>query len=107
MTRFPLDHTALPEEATVTWTLHRVFRTADISVYAVPDARSIVSGGAIVLALHQASLVVRVPRPGNYRIAVRWSASSSSSNGVTYRTPDGMTGLRASRPGILTLTFAP
>ena len=107
VTRFPLDHTAVAEYAMVTTTLPRVFRTADVSIYAVPHARSIASGGARVLALHQASLVVRVPRAGDYRIAVRWSTFSSSSNGVTYHLPDGMTGLRALRPGVATLSFAP
>ena len=32
-TRFPLDHTAVAENARVTTTLHRVFRTADVSIY--------------------------------------------------------------------------
>jgi hypothetical protein len=106
-TRFPLDHTAVAEDALVTTALHPVFRTADVSIYAVPRARSIVSGGARVLALRQASLVLRVPRAGDYRIAIRWSAFSSASDGVTYRTPDGLTGLRALRPGVTTLSFAP
>jgi hypothetical protein len=66
-----------------------------------------VSGGAQVLALDQASLVLRVPRAQDYRIAIRWSPFSSASNGVTYRTPDGMTGLRALRPGVVTIAFAP
>ncbi len=106
-TRFPLDHTAVAEDAMVTTALHPVFRTPDVTIYRVPRARPIVSGGARVLALHQASLVVRVPRAGDYRIAIRWSAFSSASDGVTYRTPDGMTGLRALRPGVATLSFAP
>src|SRR5205814_4635003 len=33
-TRFPLDHTAVAEDAMVTTTLQRVFRTADVSIYA-------------------------------------------------------------------------
>jgi hypothetical protein len=106
-THFPLDHTAVAEDVLVTTTLPRVFRTSDVVIYRVPRARPIVSGGSHVLALHQASLVLRVPRAGNYRIAIRWSAFSSASDGVTYRTPDGMTGFRALRPGVTTISFAP
>ncbi len=73
-TRFPLDHTAVVEDAMVTTALHPVFRTPDVSIYRVPRARSIVSGGARVLALRQASVVLRVPSAGDYRVAVRWSA---------------------------------
>lgn len=107
VTRFPLDHTAIAEEAMVTTTLHRVFRTADVSIYAVPHARSIVSGGARVLAFDQASLVARVPRAGNYRIAIRWSPFVESSDGVTYKTADDMVGLRMRRAGTVRLSFAP
>jgi hypothetical protein len=106
-TRFPLDHTAVAEDAFVTTALHPVFRTSDVSIYRVPHARSIAGGGARVLGLHQASLVLRVPRAGDYRIAIRWSAFSSATDGVTFRTPDGMTGFRALRPGVATISFAP
>jgi hypothetical protein len=106
-TRFPLDHTAVAENARVRTALHPVFRAPAVSIYAVPRAHSIVSGGGRVLALDQASLVVRVPRAGNYRIAIRWSPFSSSKGGVTYQTPDGMTGFRALRPGVATISFAP
>ena len=106
-TRFPLDHSAVVEDAIVTTALQPVFRTSDVSIYRVPRPRSIASGGARVLALHQASVVVRVPRAGDYRIAVRWSVFSRATDGVTYRTPDGMTGFRALRPGVATLSFAP
>jgi hypothetical protein len=106
-TRFPLDHTAVAEDAMVTTTLTRVFRTADVSIYRVPRARSIVSGGAQVLALSQASLVVRVPRAGDYRIAIRWSPFVESSDGVTYRAPDDMVGLRTLRAGTVRVSFAP
>jgi hypothetical protein len=106
-TRFPLDHTAVAEDELVTTTLPRVFRTPDVSIYRVPHAHSIASSGARVLALHQARVVLHVSRAGNYRIAIRWSRFSSSSNGVTYRTRDGMTGLHALRPGVVTISFAP
>ena len=107
VTRFPLDHTAVPEEAMVTTTLPRAFRTVDVSIYSVPHARSIVSGGAEVLALNQASVDVRVPRAGDYRIAIRWSRFAGSSQGVAYRTADDMVGLRVQGPGTVRLSFAP
>ena len=91
----------------VTTTLRRVFRTPDVSIYAVPHARPIVSGGARVLAFGQASLVVRVPRAGDYRVAIRWSPFVRSSEGVTYRKADGMVGLRTLRAGTVRLSFAP
>ena len=106
-TRFPLDHTAVAEDAVVTATLRRVFRTSDVSIYAVPRARSIVSGGAKVVAFGQASLVVRVPRAGDYRIAIRWSPFVSSSDGVTYSKPGDTVGLRALRAGTIRLSFGP
>ncbi len=107
VTRFPLDHTAVEEETMVTPTLHRVFQTSDVSIYAVPRARSIVSSGATVQAYRQASLTLRAPRAGDYRIAVRWSPFSTSSAGVLFRTDDGMTGLRTLRAGTVRLSFAP
>ena len=57
----------------VTTALHRVYRTPDVSIYAVPRPRSVVSGGAQVLALRQASLVVHVSGHfdvGVYRLTV-------------------------------------
>ncbi len=68
-TRFPLDHTAVAEDAMVTTTLHRVFRTPDVSIYRVPHARSIVSGGARVLALAPGE--PRAARPARGRLSDR------------------------------------
>lgn len=106
-TSFPLDHTAAAENALVKTTLPRVLRNAKVSIYRVPQARPIVSGGAQVLALGQAILVLRVPRAGDYRIAIRWSPFVESSAGVTYRKADDTIGLRTLRAGTVRLSFAP
>jgi hypothetical protein len=108
VTGFPLDHTALPEREMVVTALHRVFSTRDVAIYAVRGARSIASGGARVLALHQASVVLRVPRAGSYRIAVHWSPYWHTSEGTLAETPDGMIELRATAAaGTVRLEFAP
>lgn len=105
--RFPLDHTALAEYPVAATSLRRVFAGADVSIYAVPGSHSIVSGGARVLRFDQASVVVRVPHAGGYRIAVRWSPFVNSSMGSTYRTGDDMVWLRTPRAGTVRLSFAP
>jgi hypothetical protein len=105
-TRFPLEHTAVAEDSPATL-LPVVFHHADMTIYAVPHARPIVGGGAQVLELGQASLVVRVPRAGGYRVAMRWSPFVSSSVGAVTRTSDDMVRLRTPRAGIVRLSFAP
>jgi len=60
-----------------------------------------------VLALDQASLVLRVPRAGDYRIAIRWSRFVDSSTGKTYPRGDDTVGLRALRAGTVRVSFAP
>jgi hypothetical protein len=107
VTRFPLDHTLVPEREMVVTALHRVFSTRDVAIYSVRGARSIASRGARVLALHQASVVLGVPRAGSYRIAVHWSPYWHTSEGTLAETPDGMIELRTTAAGTVRLEFAP
>ncbi|HLX31448.1 MAG TPA: hypothetical protein VKR79_01640 [Gaiellaceae bacterium] len=109
LTRFPPDHTSRAEAQLVrsgaVFGLKRVFATADVAIYAVPDPRPITS--AHVIALHQASLTIRVPRAAIYRIAVRWSPYWHASAGRLSEARDGTIELRTTTPGVVRITFAP
>ena len=84
-----------------------VFRTPALVVYEVPHARRIVSGpgGARVLSLRNSRMVLRVDRPGRYRVAVRYSPYWRPSIGCVERTRDGMIRLAVPRAGAVRLRF--
>lgn len=76
--------------------LQRVWTSPEVSIYAVPRPRPIVTGPGQpeLLALHESRLIVRVRRRGTYRVAVRWSPYWHSSTACLARTRDGMIRLR-------------
>src|SRR5207248_539245 len=82
LTQAPPDYSARAEAALVRTKLRRVF-AGPISVYAVPDARPMVTGPASpeVVALTQARIGVWVREGGLYRIAVRYSPYWRASDG--------------------------
>jgi hypothetical protein len=88
--------------------LRPVVATADLTVFSVPSPRRLVTGPgrARVLKLSEGGLVVRVSRPGDYRVAVRYSPYWRSSSGCVGRRKDGMTVLRTTRPGVVSLAFS-
>jgi hypothetical protein len=106
VTRFPPDDTSRAEARLVPTILHRVFASPDVSIYAVRRPRSI-AGTARVVALGQASVVLDVPRAGDYRIAVRWSPYWHTSAGRLSESPDGTIDLRTNGPATVQLTFSP
>ena len=87
--------------------LRRIFATRDVSIYAVPRPRPIVTGPGrpTVLALRESRLVVHVTRAGTYGVAVRWSPYWHASRGCLTRGPYGMTRLRAAGPGTVRIAF--
>jgi hypothetical protein len=87
--------------------LIRVWRSRDVSVYAVPRPRPIVTGPGRpkVLALREARLFVRVSRGGAYRVAVRWSPYWHASAGCLARTRGGMLRLRTRTAGTVRIAF--
>ena len=87
--------------------LRPVARLRHVTVYAVPEARPIVTGPgrADVVALTPKSVTVRLSAPGRYRVAIRYSPYWRAGGGCVSRTADGATALSVSRPGRLTLTL--
>jgi hypothetical protein len=87
--------------------LRRVFRSRDLTIYAVPRPRPIVTGpGAPSLrALTQSRIAVAVHRGGGYRIAVRWTPYWHASDGCLGRGGDGMLRLRTRRAELVKIVF--
>ena len=84
-----------------------MFRTATVAIYEVPRARRIVAGPgrARVLSLRNSRLVLRLDRPGRYRVAVRYSPYWRPTLGCVERAPDGMIRLDAPHAGTVRLRF--
>jgi hypothetical protein len=85
--------------------LRVVFRTATVSIFAVPFPRPLVSAPARVLTLGYTSLKLVVPRRGRYRVAVTYSPYWRTAAGCLGPTRDGMSELDVKRPGIALLEF--
>jgi len=82
-----------------------VLRTGRGTVYAVPDPRPLISGGARVVRLTQTRVVLDLPRAGRYRLAIRYSPYWDASGTCLRPGPDGMIVLSSSRAGTVTLGF--
>ena len=85
--------------------------TGPVSVYALPQPRSIVTGPGrprpAVLSLRESRLRVRVSRGGTYHLSVRWSPYWHASTGCLARGPDDMLVLRTSAAATVTVAFRP
>lgn len=106
----PLDYSAKGEARLLAGGrsgLRPVFRSAHITVYAVPSPRELVTGpgAAHVLRFDHARLTFSVGRRGRYRIATSWSPYWRVSRGCIERGSDGMTVLDAPRAGTVTMRF--
>ncbi len=64
-------------------------------------------GRGRVLTMSESRIVLRVFRPGTYRLAVRFSRYLTPSVGCAVRGPDGMIRLSLPRAGLVRLAFAP
>jgi hypothetical protein len=87
--------------------LEAVLRTPQLTIFAVPSPRGIVTGPgrATVLALDRSRLVIRLPRSGTYRVAVRHSPYWHASSGCLSRGTDGMVRLTVGAAAKVTLAF--
>jgi hypothetical protein len=110
LTRSPPDYSSRREARLVRSGhsgLRRVFSTRETSIYAVPNARPIVSGPGRpeLLALTQTRLLIHVSRGGTFRVAVRWSPYWHASAGCLARSRDGMVELRTRGSGTVRVAF--
>jgi hypothetical protein len=87
--------------------LHAVFRTRHLTIYAVPRPQPIVTGPgqAEVLDVGQGHMLLSLERPGNYRIAVRYSPYWRSTAGCFSSGRDKMIRFQARRSGLMRLEF--
>lgn len=110
LTNAPLDYSARREAKLLRSGrsgLVAVFRTSDVTVFAVPSPVPIVTGPADpqVLALDDSSIVLALARPGTYRVALHYSPYMAAKGACIRESSDGMIDLQARRPGVLTLAF--
>jgi len=85
--------------------LEVAYRTRTLTIFRVPQARPLVDGGATVLRFGESSVLLKVPRPGEYRVAVRFSPYLRPSSGCAASTHDGMTRLSLPATGVVKLSF--
>ncbi|HEX5175028.1 MAG TPA: hypothetical protein VFV91_12895 [Gaiellaceae bacterium] len=110
LTRSQPDYSSLAEKRLVRSGrsgLRRVFSSQEVSIYAVPHPRLIVSGPGepAVVAFKESRLVVRVSRGGTYGLAVRWSPYWQASSGCLLPSRDGMVELRTHREATVRIAF--
>src|SRR5439155_2958480 len=110
LTKAPPDYSARSEAALLRSGrsgLRPVFRTANLTILAVPHPRPILTGPgpANVLRVTRTRVVVDLSRPGRYRLAVRYSTYWHADEACLSRRPDGMTTIVARHAGRLELSF--
>jgi hypothetical protein len=110
LTQAPHDYSA-QAEATLLRKGHAglkpVLRTTQLTIFEVPSPRGIVTGPgrARVLSFDRSKLVIRLARPGTYRVAVRHSPYWQASSGCLTRGTDGMVRLTVGAAATVTLAF--
>jgi hypothetical protein len=110
LTRSPPDYSSRREAKLVhsgMARLREVFASREVSIYAVPRPRPIVTGpgSPVVLAFRESRLRVRVSRGGTYRIAVRWSPYWHASTGCLMRAHGGLLSLRTDAAATVRIGF--
>jgi hypothetical protein len=87
--------------------LDRVFHTGHITIYSVPNPRPLLTGDAPgdVLELAQTRIRLRVPIPGTYRLAVRYSPYWRASATCIRHGKGGMMRLHVMRRGLIRINF--
>jgi hypothetical protein len=88
--------------------LVRVASAPHVTIFTVPRPAGIVSGppGARVLAMGRTSATLALPRPGRYRVALRYAPYWSTDDAACVaRRADGMIELTARRAGRVRLAF--
>ncbi len=109
LTEAPPDYSARGETALLRSGrsgLRPVFRTANLTVFAVPRPQPILTPApARVLELTATRIAVELPRAGEYRLAVRYSPYWHAEGACLIRRDDGMTTIAARQGGPLELAF--
>jgi hypothetical protein len=110
LTNAPPDYSARDEAALLRSGrsgLRPVLRTKNLTVLAVPQPRPILTGPepARVLRLTASRIVIRLPRAGSYRLAVRYSPYWHAEGVCLVRREDGMTTIVTPHGGRLELAF--
>jgi hypothetical protein len=110
LTEAPPDYSAQAESALLRSGrsgLAVVLRMPQLTVYAVPSPRAIITGprSPRVVALTQERVRVDLSRPGRYRLAIRYSAYWQAPGACIAEGSDGMTVFSASRGGLFDLEF--
>jgi hypothetical protein len=110
LTKAPPDYSSVAEAKLVRGGrvgLVPVFRTPRLTIYRVPDARSIVTGAAAaaVVRMRDANITLALTHRGTYRVAVRWSPYWRASHGCLSQGPHGMLRLTTPKPRLVRLSF--
>jgi hypothetical protein len=110
LTSAPTDYSARGEAALLRGGrsgLSPVYRTGTVTIFEVPRPRPILTGPvpATVLRLTATRVIVDLPRPGSYRLAVRFSPYWHADRACLSRGADGMTTITPQKPGRLQLSF--
>jgi hypothetical protein len=87
--------------------LTRVFTTSTLTIFELPRPTPILRGRGHprVLRLTATRIALDLPRPGTYRLAVRYSPYWHAEHACLIRRLDGMTTVEARRAGPLELSF--
>src|SRR5712691_11444736 len=106
LTKAAPDYSAKAEAAIVGGPrspLREVFHAAQLAVYEVPRPTPILTGPGTgrVLRMTESRIVLRVERPGTYRVAVRFSRYWEPSVGCATRGHDGMIRLAVPRASLV------
>ena len=88
--------------------LRPVFRSAHLTVFAVPSPVPMLTGPGRprVLQLTESSIVLSLERPGDYHLALHYSPYLSAPGTCIHATRSGMIDLQASRGGVVSLGFS-
>ena len=85
-----------------------VFRSTNFTIYRVPSPLPIVSGPGHpkVTALTEATVVLKLSRPGKYHLGIRFSPYLRTPDGCVTEASDGMTTLTAPTAGTVDVAFS-
>jgi len=83
-----------------------VLRTRNVTVFAVPRPRPLVTPPARVLHVGYASIRLAVPRRGTYNLGVTYAPYWRTTAGCVQSRPNGMMKITVHQPGIVLLRFA-
>ena len=111
LTRAPADYSSQSEARLLRSGRSRlkvVFRSTNATVFAVPSPEPILTGSGHprVLAFRDSNIVIDLPHPGKYALALRYTPYWSAPGACISPSRDGMINLHARRGGVFQLTFA-